>query len=90
MLVSAGLKKVFWVEVVVTAEYLKNRCPSTTLWMKTPEEVWLRYPSNIERLRVFGCVAYAHIRQYKVEPKAMKYMFLGYSEGVKTYRLWCI
>lgn len=58
----ARLKKVFWVEAVSTVVYLINRCPSTVLGMKTPEEVWLRHTLNHDRLRVFGCVAYAHVR----------------------------
>ena len=58
--------------------------------MKTPEEVWSGHPPNLDRLRVFGYVAYAHIRQDKVEPRALKCMFMGYPEGVKAYRLWCL
>src|SRR3954471_23054695 len=90
MLTSAGLKKVFWGEGVPTATYLINRCPSTALDMKTPEEVWSGHPPDLDKLRVFGCVAYAHIRQDKVEPRALKCMFMGYPEGVKAYRLWCL
>ena len=59
MLVGAGLKKVFWVEVGVPATYMINRYPS----IKTPEELWSKHPSNLDRLRVFGCVAYAQARQ---------------------------
>lgn len=58
--------------------------------MKTPKEVWSRYPPNIDRLKVFGCLAYAHIRKDKVEPRALRCTFLEYSEGVKVYRLWCL
>src|SRR3954465_3159116 len=90
MLTSAGLTKVFWVEAVSTATYLINRCPSTALDMKTPEEVWSGHPPDLDKLRVFGCVAYAHIRQDKVEPRALKCMFMGYPEGVKAYMLWCL
>jgi len=39
---------------------------------------------------VFGCVAYAHIRQDTLEPRAIKCMFLGYPQGFKGYRLWCL
>src|SRR3954468_10936019 len=90
MLTSAGLKKVFWAEAVLTATYLINRCPSTVLDMKTLEEVWSGYPPDLDKLRVFGCVAYAYIRQDKVKPGALKCMFMGYPEGVKVYRLWCL
>ena len=37
MLTSAGLKKVFWAEVVSTTTYLMKRCPLNMLDMKTPE-----------------------------------------------------
>lgn len=84
MLVSMGLKEVFGAEVVVTATYLINRCLSNSLGMKTPEEVWLGHPPSLYRLRVFGCLAYAHIRQDKVEPRALKCMFLRFPEGVKA------
>lgn len=90
MLVSVGYKKVFWDEAVVTITYMINRCPSTSLRMKTPEEVWPGHPPDIDNLRVFACVAYAHIRKDKVEPRAMRCMFLEYPEGVKAYRLWCL
>ena len=88
MLTSVGLKKVFWAEAVSTTTYLINRCLSTALDRNTPKEVWSGHPSNLDKLRVFGCVAYAHIRQDKVKPRALKCMFMGYPEGVKTYRLW--
>jgi ATP-binding cassette subfamily B (MDR/TAP) protein 1 len=76
---------VFWAEAVVTTTYLINTCPSTSLGMKTLEEVWSKYPYNLDRLRVFGCVAYAHISQDKVKHRALRCMFLGYPERVKAY-----
>src|SRR3954465_5394565 len=90
MLTSAGLKKVFWAVAVSTATYLINRCPSTVLDMKTPEEVWSGHPPNLDKLGAFGSVAYAHIRKDKVEPRALKCMCMRFPEGVKTYRLWCL
>ena len=88
MLVSAGLKKVFWVKAIMTAAYLINKCPLTTLGMQTSEEVWSGHPHSLARLRVFGCLAYAHIRQDKVEPKVLGCVFLGYPKGIKAYKLW--
>ena len=38
---------------------------------------------------MFGCSTYTHVRDGKLEPRAKKYIFLGYASGVKGYRLWC-
>lgn len=90
MQLSASLPKIFWVEATVTAMYLINRCPSTTLDMKTPEHDWFSHPPRLEKMKVFGCLAYAHIRQDKLEPRALKCMCLGYPERVKANKLWCL
>ena len=39
-------------------------------------------------MRVFGCTAYAHVDNGKLEPRAIKCIFLGYKSGVKGYKLW--
>ena len=88
MLSSANLPNKFWAEAVNTAAYLVNRCPSAAIDFKTPEEVWSKSPPNYENLKVFGCVAYAHVKQGKLEPRAKKCMFIGYPDGVKGYKLW--
>ncbi|KAH9762144.1 Integrase catalytic domain-containing protein [Citrus sinensis] len=48
---------------VTTATYLINRSPSTALGFKTPQEIWSRKPPDLSNLRIFGCPAYAHIKQ---------------------------
>ncbi|KAK3033955.1 hypothetical protein RJ639_034119 [Escallonia herrerae] len=55
----------------------------------TPEEVWSGKHANYEILRIFGCPAYAHVNDGKLESRAKKCIFLGYANGVKGYRLWC-
>ncbi|KAH9781363.1 Integrase catalytic domain-containing protein [Citrus sinensis] len=90
MLFNANLSKHFWAEAVTTAAYLVNRSPSVALHFKTPQEVWSGKPPDLSNLRVFGCLAYAHINQGKLEPKAVKGYFIGYPEGVKGYKIWCI
>ena len=49
-----------------------------------------RTKGTLDYLKVFGCITYAHIRQDKLEPRALKCVFLGYLEGVKAYKLWCL
>lgn len=90
ILSNAGLPKMFWGEAMSIAAYLINRCPSTALGFKTPQEVWSGKPANYSRSRTFCCIAYAHIRKDKLEPRALKCVFIGYLEGVKGYKLWCL
>nr|GEU92943.1 hypothetical protein [Tanacetum cinerariifolium] len=75
-------------EATVTTTYLINRSPSTTLKKKIPMDLWSGHPVNYEMLRIFGCVAYSHVNQGKLKPKAIKCIFLRYPDGVKEYRLW--
>ncbi|GKB24386.1 retrotransposon protein, putative, ty1-copia subclass [Tanacetum coccineum] len=78
----------FWAEATVMAAYLINRSPSTALEKKTPMDLWSGHPMNYEILRIFGCVAYTHVNQGKLKPRAIKCLFLGYPDGVKGSRLW--
>ena len=82
------MPKQFWGEAVSKMCYLINRTLSTAIDFKTPQEVWLGKPPSFDNLKVFGCVAYAHVKQDKLDPRAKKCVFLGYPEGVKGYRLW--
>lgn len=37
---------------------------------------------------MFGYPVNAHIKQGKLEPRALKCLFLGYLDGMKGYKLW--
>lgn len=67
-----------------------NRSPSAAINQQIPQEVWSNQPVDYSGLKIFGCPAYAHTRDGKLEPRAKKCMFIGYAQGVKGYRLWCI
>ncbi|WJX64387.1 hypothetical protein P8452_49170 [Trifolium repens] len=88
MLLGAGLPKSFWGEAVNTAAYLINRCPLTGIDLKTPMEVWSGRPCDYSNLKIFGCLAFAHIKQDKLDARAVKCVFIGYPDGVKGYKLW--
>ncbi|GJR24430.1 retrovirus-related pol polyprotein from transposon TNT 1-94 [Tanacetum coccineum] len=77
LLIQSGLPDSFWAEATVTTAYLINRSPSTTLEKKTPMDLWLGHPANYEILRILGCVAYSHMNQGKLKPRAIKCIFLG-------------
>ena len=53
-------------------------------------ELWLGRVADYSELKIFGCEAYAYVKQGKLEVRALKCKFLGYLERVKCYRLWCI
>ena len=38
---------------------------------------------------MFGLTTYALVDDGKLQPRANKYLFLGYPTGVKGYKLWC-
>ncbi|MCO5559738.1 hypothetical protein L7F22_013340 [Adiantum nelumboides] len=69
----------------------KNMCPTCALKTITPYESWYDKKPSVSYLRVFGCLAYAHIPQQlrgKLDDKAVKCIFVGYSSGSKGYRLY--
>jgi len=88
MLLSAGLPNTFWGEAANIAAYLINRCPSSTLGFKTPMKAWSGEPPDYLGLKVFGSLAFAHVKQGKLDARAIKCVFIGYPEGVKGYKLW--
>ena len=88
MLHHQNLNKNLWAEAVVTAVYTRNRCPTSALVGKTPEEAWSGKRPTITHMRVFGCIAYAKVpdeKRTKLDAKGTKCLFLGYCEGTKAY-----
>ncbi|KAK2396531.1 hypothetical protein QL285_058180 [Trifolium repens] len=71
--------------------YLINRSPRASLEGKVAEEVWTGKPIDLDNLRIFGCPAFVHISsedRSKLDPKSKKCVFVGYSKGVKGFKLW--
>lgn len=89
VLFHSKLPETLWAEALCTACYLINTNPSTTLDFKTPYKIWSGRLADYSKLRVFGCHAYAHTKQRKLEPRALKCAFIGYPDGTKGYKLWC-
>ncbi|KAH9682404.1 hypothetical protein KPL71_027339 [Citrus sinensis] len=89
MLSNAGLDKKFWAEAVSYASHLVNRLPSAAIGGKTPMEMWSgKYAQDYDSLRVFGCPAYYHIKDGKLDPRARKAIFVGFKGGVKGFKFW--
>ncbi|KAA0033501.1 Retrovirus-related Pol polyprotein from transposon TNT 1-94 [Cucumis melo var. makuwa] len=88
MISKAKILENFWVEALATATYTVNRSPCVFIDMKTPEERWTEDTPKLSNLKPFGCTTYVYIKQSKIEPKALKCMFIGHPDGVKGYKLW--
>lgn len=89
MLIDAEMENKFWSEAVNTANYLQNRLP-TSATEKTPYELWFLEKPKIGNLHIFGTDAYAHVPKKfrrKLDDKAEKLTFVGYSDESKGYRL---
>ena len=91
MLSNVNLQQELCTEAFSTACYLINRSPSTAIGCKIPQEVWKGHPCDYSKLKVFGCDAYALLpknQHSKLDPKSKVFVFVGYGDGVKGYRLW--
>jgi len=51
-------------------------------------EAWSGEPPDYSGLKVFGSLAFAHVKQGKLDARGIKCVFIGYPEGVKGYKLW--
>ncbi|MCO5570287.1 hypothetical protein L7F22_024005 [Adiantum nelumboides] len=91
MLKAKSLPHKLWMEAVACAAHVLNRCPTRALKTITPYESWYEGKPSVSYLRIFGCLAYAHIPQQlrgKLDDKAVRCIFVGYSSGSKGYRLY--
>ena len=92
MLNHAGLTYSFWAEAVATATYLRNRMVTTALKSgKNPYQLWHGEKPNLEHIRVFGCAVYVHVpdgERRKLDKKAQKLRFIGYTDTAGNYRVW--
>jgi len=89
MLIDANLPNKYWGEAVCTANYLQNRLYTKTTEM-TPFERWHKRKSSLQHIHVFGSKAYAHVSKElrrKLDEKAKEFVFVGYAEDAKGYRL---
>jgi Reverse transcriptase (RNA-dependent DNA polymerase)/Integrase core domain/gag-polypeptide of LTR copia-type/GAG-pre-integrase domain len=87
LLFSSNIPKTFWADAILTSCYLINRLPSRVLNFKSPFEILYNRKFNISHLKVFGCICYVHSQNgSKLDPRARKCVFLGYSSTKKGYK----
>lgn len=86
---QTNVPKHFWSQAIQTAAYIINRLPSSVLNFKSPFEVLKGRKINIDHLRIFGCICFVHVQPKdmdKLDPRAIKCVFLGYSSTQKGYK----
>ena len=83
----------YWSDVVAIAVHLLNRVPTKVLQFQTPVKVLSDHVSlpNVLMIhpRIFCCVLFVHIhknQQTKLDPCAVRCLFLGYGVQKKGYR----
>lgn len=91
LLISSGMPSSLWAEAVNTANFIRNRCPTSKLKGKTPYEAQYGKPPDVSHFRPFGCEV--HIldqtsNKSKLTPRSKKGIFVGYSQESKGYRIW--
>lgn len=89
-----NVPKFYWGEVVLTSAYLINRLPSRVLSGVSHVQVLTRFFPSLSIMlslqnRVFGCSAFVHVHglhQGKLDPRAIKCIFIGYASDKKGYK----
>ena len=80
----------YWGESVKSAAYLINRTPSRVLDFQTPLQKLQKLipspPLNNLEPRIFGYSAYVHQTLRKLDPRAIRCIFVGYADLQKGYR----
>ena len=92
MIIQARLSNSFWAEAVAKTTYLRNRMVTTALKDSlTPYQLWFGKKPNLKHIRTFGCMVYSHVpegERRKLDKKAHKLRFVGYTESTENYKLW--
>jgi len=84
MLKAKGMPNYFWAEAITYAVYLINISLTRSVPNTTPIEAWSGFKPNVQHLKVFGSITYAHVRKAarsKLDDKAVKTIFIGYKHG---------
>lgn len=89
LLHTARLPVTFWVEALATTNILINRLPKKSLGHISPHEKLYNIAPNYSILRIFGCLAFPHLRHevnHKLQPRSKPCVFVGYEPLTKGYR----
>ena len=81
----------FWLEAIMCATYVLKSYPTKALQSITPYEAWHGKEPSIAHLHVFGSLMHSLVlvqQCKKLDNKAVKCIFVGYSFESKGYHLY--
>ncbi|MCO5548921.1 hypothetical protein L7F22_002384 [Adiantum nelumboides] len=79
----------YWAETASTVIYSMSKTPTTSVHDMTPEETFIGKKPDVSHFKVFGCIGYVHVpdeMRTKLDLKAIKCVFIGYSIEQKRYK----
>ena len=76
----------------VTSVYIfLNKCPTKSVYDKTPKEAWSGRRPSIRHLKFFECIAYAHVLDQlrkKLDDKGERCIFIDYNTDSNASKLY--
>jgi len=91
LLYESKLPPSFWKHAVANVCYTHNRMPTSPLPNSTPYETLYGKKPDVSHLRVFGSLAYVHIKKDKrhgLSPHMEKAIFIGYPTQYKGWEFY--
>lgn len=87
LIFDSDLSNVMWGEAVLTATYIVNRSPSSTV-PQLPATMWFKKAQDLSDMKIFGSPAYGKVltHQSKLMDRSCEGIMVGY--GNNCYRLW--
>jgi hypothetical protein len=88
---TMNVPKFMWGEAIMMATFLINRTPSRVAGMKSPCELIFIENKFPVPPKVFGCTCFVRDHRpsvNKLDPRAIKCIFTGYSLGQRGYKCW--
>lgn len=85
------LPHTLWGEIVVTASYVLNRCPTKKLKETIPFQKWTGDKQSVRHFRVFGFVCYKNVlgaTKNKLNYRSKVMLLIGYHITC-VYKLYC-
>ena len=90
MLKDSGMEKKYLAEAIKTAVYVRNMVENDVSQGKSPFEATFKQKPDLDFMRVFGCISFAHVpkqKRSKLDDTAVKCRMLGYAEDQKAYHV---